>query len=64
VIDVYSYARLPPNVPAEELFKTLKELRDEGLFTAVGASETSANTLEKVSKVRPLISLSSTVAWC
>jgi pyridoxine 4-dehydrogenase len=51
-VDVFSYARIPPGVEPEELFTALKQCRDEGLFAAVGASETGVETLEKAQKVR------------
>ncbi|RSH81546.1 hypothetical protein EHS25_006168 [Saitozyma podzolica] len=50
-VDVFSFARIPPGVEPEELFTALKQCRDEGLFAAVGASETGVETLEKVQKI-------------
>jgi pyridoxine 4-dehydrogenase len=50
-IDVYSYARLPPKVPVEEVFGNLETLRKEGLFDAIGASEMSAASLRKAATV-------------
>ena len=49
--EVWSLARLPPNVPVEEVFTALKALKDEGLVGAIGASETSAESLAKAHKV-------------
>ena len=49
--EVWSLARLPANVPVEEVFTALKTLKDEGLVGAIGASETSAESLAKAHKV-------------
>lgn len=51
-IDVYSPARVAPNVEVEEPFKLIKQLIDEGLIGAAGVSELSAASLDRVSKVR------------
>ena len=50
-IDVYAPARLPPGAPKEEVFQTYAQLKKEGLFREVGASELSAATLEIFHKV-------------
>ncbi|KAL7421515.1 hypothetical protein Q5752_003284 [Cryptotrichosporon argae] len=50
-IDVYSPARLDPHADPVPFFAELAKLRDEGLFSAVGASEVSAKTLRKISEV-------------
>lgn len=50
-IDVYSLARVATDVEVDEPYKHAKTLLDEGLFGAVGVSELSAKSLDKVSKV-------------
>ena len=76
-IDVISYARILPGTTAEELTQNLVTLRDEGLFRAIGSSETSVKSLEAMSKIAPVsvveieVSLWSydkdirdVIAWC
>ncbi|WVQ82412.1 hypothetical protein IAT38_004540 [Cryptococcus sp. DSM 104549] len=53
-IDVFSLARLPTDLPVEDVFKGLVTLQKEGLFGAIGASELGAESLEKASKVAPI----------
>lgn len=50
-IDVYLPARLQPGADAIEYFKPFDELRQEGWFRALGASECSAATLRRLSTV-------------
>ncbi|WVQ75580.1 hypothetical protein IAR50_005207 [Cryptococcus sp. DSM 104548] len=52
-IDVFSLARLP-GTPVEDIFKGLVTLQKEGWFNAIGASEMSAPSLEKASKITPI----------
>lgn len=40
------------DVEVDEPYKLVKQLLDEGLFDAVGVSELSAKSLDKVHKVR------------
>ena len=51
VPEVYSLARLPPDLGFEEVFKNMKVLMDEGLFGAFGASEMKRESLERAHKV-------------
>ncbi|WVR06853.1 hypothetical protein IAU60_003889 [Kwoniella sp. DSM 27419] len=51
-IDVFSYARLPDS--DEESLKHLVTLQKEGLFKDIGASEMSAETLDKALKITPI----------
>jgi len=53
VPEVYSLARLPPDLSFEETFKNMKTLLDEGLFGAYGASEMKRESLERAQKVGP-----------
>jgi aryl-alcohol dehydrogenase-like predicted oxidoreductase len=55
--EVYSLARLPPDLSFEETFKNMKILLDEGLFGAFGASEMKRESLERAQKVGPLFFL-------
>ncbi|ODN74524.1 hypothetical protein L202_06897 [Cryptococcus amylolentus CBS 6039] len=52
-IDVFSVARLP-NSPVEDVFKGLVTLQKEGWYSAIAASEMSAASLEKASKITPI----------
>lgn len=52
--EVYSLARLPPDLSFEETFKNMKTLMDEGLFGAFGASEMKRESLERAQKVSSL----------
>lgn len=47
-IDVYLPARIVRGVDPAEYFQPFEQLRKEGLFTALGASEVSAKTLKAV----------------
>jgi aryl-alcohol dehydrogenase-like predicted oxidoreductase len=49
--EVYSLARLPPDLEFEQVFQNMKTLLDEGLFGAYGASEMKRESLERASKV-------------
>ncbi|WWD22252.1 hypothetical protein CI109_106743 [Kwoniella shandongensis] len=53
-IDVYLPARLDPNTPIEKAIGNLVTLQKEGLFSAFGVSEVTAETAEKAHKVAPL----------
>ena len=57
VPEVYSLARLPPDLSFEDTFKNMKTLLDEGLFGAYGASEMKRESLERAQKVCPLFYL-------
>ena len=49
--EVYSLARLPPDLSFEETFQNMKTLLDEGSFGAYGASEMKRASLERAQKV-------------
>jgi aryl-alcohol dehydrogenase-like predicted oxidoreductase len=51
VPEVYSLARLPPDLGFEEVFENMKKLKEEGLFGAYGASEMKRESLERANKV-------------
>jgi len=51
--EVYSLARLPPDLSFEETFQNMKTLLDEWLFGAFGASEMKRESLERAQKVGP-----------
>lgn len=55
--EIFSLARLHNDQPFDEIFKGMKQLQDEGLFGAFGASELKRETLEKVNKVSSLVLL-------
>jgi hypothetical protein len=60
--EVYSLARLPPDLSFEETFQNMKTLLDEGLFGAFGASEMKRESLERAQKVGPLLYLTA-IIW-
>jgi aryl-alcohol dehydrogenase-like predicted oxidoreductase len=49
--------RIDPNVPADEQFGTLEELRDEGKIQNVGLSEVSIDEIEAARKVVPIVTV-------
>jgi aryl-alcohol dehydrogenase-like predicted oxidoreductase len=49
--EIFSLARLHVDQPFEDIFKGMKQMQDEGLFGAFGASELKRETLEKANKV-------------
>lgn len=51
-MDLFECARVPENVPLEDLIKTLSELKSEGHFSYIGMSECSAATLRRAHAVR------------
>ncbi|KAL7746179.1 hypothetical protein RI367_008516 [Sorochytrium milnesiophthora] len=53
-IDVFSPARVDPNVPIEETVQALKECVHAGKIDAVGLSECSAATIERAYKIHPI----------
>jgi pyridoxine 4-dehydrogenase len=56
-IDLFQLHRIDPDVPAEDQFGTLKELRDEGKVAEVGLSEVKVDQLEAARKVVPAVSV-------
>nr|XP_031860799.1 uncharacterized protein CI109_003843 [Kwoniella shandongensis]KAA5527871.1 hypothetical protein CI109_003843 [Kwoniella shandongensis] len=53
-IDVYLPARLDPNASVEKVFQNMVTLQKEGHFTAIGAGEINAESLERAAKVAPI----------
>lgn len=52
VVDVFEPARMSQSeFPLEDVMRTLKKLKEEGLFKHVGLSEVGAETIRKASKV-------------
>lgn len=49
--EIYSLARLHHDQEFDDIFKGMKQLQDEGLFGAFGASELKRETLERANKV-------------
>jgi len=56
-IDLFQLHRVDPNVPAEDQFGLLKELRDEGKVAEVGLSEVSVAQIESAQMVVPIVSV-------
>lgn len=53
-MDLFEPARVPTNVPLEDMIKSLVELKNEGHFQHIGLSECSAATLRKAHAVYPI----------
>lgn len=53
-LDIFSMARVDPEVPIETSIKALAEMVDEGLIGAVGLSEVSANSIRRAHAVHPI----------
>ena len=56
-IDLFQLHRIDPQVPADDQFATLKELRDEGKVAEVGLSEVSVAEIEAARRVVPIASV-------
>lgn len=56
-IDLYQLHRIDPEVPAEEQFGVLSELREEGKIRHVGLSEVSVEQLQSAQEVVPIVSV-------
>ncbi|HEU5289695.1 MAG TPA: aldo/keto reductase [Cyclobacteriaceae bacterium] len=56
-IDLYTLARVDPNVPIEETVGALSELVEKGVIKYIGLSEASANTIRKAAAVRTITAL-------
>jgi pyridoxine 4-dehydrogenase len=56
-IHLFQLHRIDPNVPADEQFGTLEELRDEGKIQNVGLSEVSIEEIEAARKVVPIVTV-------
>ena len=56
-IDLFQLHRVDPDVPADEQFGVLKELRDEGKVAEVGLSEVGVDQLEAARRIVPVVSV-------
>jgi pyridoxine 4-dehydrogenase len=56
-IDLFQLHRVDPEVPADEQFGVLKELRDEGKVAEVGLSEVTIAQIEAAQRVVPVVSV-------
>jgi Predicted oxidoreductases (related to aryl-alcohol dehydrogenases) len=56
-IDLYTLARIDPNIPIEESVGALSELVAKGFVRYIGLSEASAATIRRASSVHPITAL-------
>jgi pyridoxine 4-dehydrogenase len=56
-IDLFQLHRVDPQVPADEQFGALRELRDEGKVAEVGLSEVSVSEVEAARQIVPVVSV-------
>lgn len=56
-IDLYTPARVDPNVPIEETIGALADLVQKGVIRYIGLSEASAATIRKAAAVHPIAAL-------
>jgi aryl-alcohol dehydrogenase-like predicted oxidoreductase len=56
-IDLYTPARVDPNVPIEETIGALADLVEKGLIRYIGLSEASAESIRKAAAVHPITAL-------
>lgn len=56
-IDLYTPARIDPNVPVEETVGALSDLVTNGFIRHIGLSEASAETIRKAAAVHPITAL-------
>lgn len=56
-IDLYTPARVDPNIPIEETVGALADLVQKGVIRYIGLSEASAATIRKASAVHPITAL-------
>ena len=56
-IDLYTPARIDPDVPVEETVGALAELVQKGLIKYIGLSEASAESIRRAAKVHPITAL-------
>jgi aryl-alcohol dehydrogenase-like predicted oxidoreductase len=56
-IDLYTPARVDPNVPIEETVGALADLVQKGIIRYIGLSEASAETIRKAAAVHPITAL-------
>jgi aryl-alcohol dehydrogenase-like predicted oxidoreductase len=56
-IDLYTLARVDPNIPIEETVGALSALVEKGVIKYIGLSEASANTIRKATAVHAITAL-------
>jgi aryl-alcohol dehydrogenase-like predicted oxidoreductase len=56
-IDLYTPARVDPNIPIEETVGALADLVQKGVIRYIGLSEASADSIRKASAVHPITAL-------
>jgi pyridoxine 4-dehydrogenase len=56
-IDLFQLHRVDPDVPADDQFGVLKELRDEGKVAEVGLSEVGVDQVEAARRIVPIVSV-------
>jgi pyridoxine 4-dehydrogenase len=56
-IDLFQLHRVDPDVPADDQFGALKELRDEGKVAEVGLSEVGVDQVEAARRIVPVVSV-------
>jgi len=56
-IDLYTLARIDPNIPVEESVGALSELVAKGIVRYIGLSEASAATIKKAAAIYPITAL-------
>jgi aryl-alcohol dehydrogenase-like predicted oxidoreductase len=56
-IDLYTPARVDPNIPIEETIGALADLVQKGLIRYIGLSEASAETIRRAAAVHPITAL-------
>lgn len=56
-IDLYTLARVDPNIPIEETIGALSELVAKGIVRYIGLSEAAAASIEKAAAVHPITAL-------
>jgi aryl-alcohol dehydrogenase-like predicted oxidoreductase len=56
-IDLYTLARIDPNVPIEETIGALADLVQKGVIRYIGLSEASAESIRKAVAVHPIMAL-------
>jgi len=56
-IDLYTLARVDPNIPVEDTIGALSELVEKGIVRYIGLSEASAASIKKAAAVHPITAL-------
>lgn len=56
-IDLYTLARVDPNVPIEETIGAMKDLVQKGVIRYIGLSEASAQSIRRAAAVHPITAL-------